>query len=226
MIQILAVTCALFTSFSVAYLYKLYRDLSKQVQHRSHCGNASALCGKPVHIATVPESVYSGRYFAQYDMSSKSVCRSDLQADQIGPLLTKLVRRNMTASMHFPQALMFQSASSTIEERQSFETSHITSLFFGEGDLVCGVYRVIRRSQSTVEFEIQMKSMEFLDGRLAIFFCEQGNDIVFCSKTIIWRPCQEPRAMPLEKPLLRWMHETSAWWLLDTGVKYLSNLDS
>lgn len=178
-------------------------------------------------IATIPEAVYSGRYFAQYNMSSKSVSRSLLpHAERLDLLFTKLVRRSMAKSMLLPQALMFRSSSNTAEERKSFELSQIATLDFKEGDLVCGIYRVRQRSKNTVEFEMRLKNMEFLDGRLAISFWQKGNEIVFCSETMMWRLCQEPRPMPLEKPLLRWMHETSVWWLLDSGVNYLMDLDS
>lgn len=227
MIRIIAIATALITGFSAAYLYNIYQNLSSRIQHRSHCGSASALCPKPVRIATIPQTVYSGKYFAHYDMSSKSVSRSVLpHGERLDLLFTKLVRRNMTTSMLLPQALMFRSSSSTAEERKSFDSSQIAALDFKEGDLVCGIYRVKKRSKNTVEFEMQMKNMEFLDGRLAISFWEKGNKIVFCSETMMWRLCQEPRPMPLEKPLLRWMHETSTWWLLDSGVNCLMDLDS
>ena len=56
------------------------------------------------------------------------------------------------------------------EEQRSFKASHLSSLNFNEGDLVCGVYRVIARTKNKVEFEMKMKNMEFINGRLALSF--------------------------------------------------------
>lgn len=114
----------------------------------------------------------------------------------------------------------------TEEEKQSFKSSKISSLDFKKGDLVCGVYRVVARKKNKVEFEIKMKNLECVDGRLAISFSElEEEEVVFCSETIMWRRADEKRSMPLEKPVLRWMHETAAWWLIDSGVKYLMDLE-
>lgn len=226
MILIITVAAALITGFSAAYLYNIYQGLSSRIRHRSHCGNASELYPKPVKIATIPRAVYSGRYFAQYDVCSKSVGRSALPQDErIDLLFTKLIRRNMMASMLLPQALMFRSSSRTVEEEKSLQISHIANLDFREGDLVCGIYRVKKRSRETVEFGVRLKDMEFLDGRLAISFWEEGNEIHFCNEMMLWRLCREPRTMPLEKPLLRWMHKTSVLWLLDSGVDYVTDID-
>lgn len=111
------------------------------------------------------------------------------------------------------------------EEKLSFKSSKISSLDFEKGELVCGVYRVVAREKNKVEFEIQMKNLDFVDGRLAMSFSEMEEEVVFCSETMMWRHADEKRSMPLEKPLLRWMHETAAWWLIDSGVKYLMDLE-
>lgn len=120
---------------------------------------------------------------------------------------------------------MIRMVCKTAEERQSFNASQISSLDFNKGDLVCGVYRVVSRSKSKVEFEMTMKNMDFVSGRLALSFRERDGDMVFTSETVMWRRADETRSMPLEKKVGRWMHETACWWLIDSGTKYLMDLE-
>jgi hypothetical protein len=76
-----------------------------------------------------------------------------------------------------------------------------------------------------VEFEMKMQGLEFVGGRLVLSFCEKADEIVFCSETFMWKRKDEVRRMPLERRGVRWMHETAAWWLVDSGVKYLLDLE-
>lgn len=120
---------------------------------------------------------------------------------------------------------MIRMRCTTAEEIQSFKASHISSLDFNKGDLVCGVYRVIARSKNKVEFEMKMNHMEFVNGRLAVSFKEKDGDVTFSSETIMWRLADDLRALPLEKRIVRFMHETAVWWLVDSGTKYLMDLE-
>lgn len=225
MMRFIVTATALITGSSAVYFYIGHQRLSSRIQHRSHRGKLSA-SPKPVDIESIPDSVLTDAYYALYDRSTKSVPRSELPSTlSTEQLFIRLLRRNMTAFSHFPQALMVRMISSTADERQSFQASRISALDFEPGDLVCGVYRVVGRSRNKVEFEIRMKNLEFVDGRLAVSFHEEGDDVVFCNETMMWRRADETRRMPLEKPVLRWMHETAAWWLIDSGVKYLMDLE-
>ncbi|KAJ5757743.1 uncharacterized protein N7511_006437 [Penicillium nucicola] len=132
----------------------------------------------------------------------------------------------MQAFSRFPQALMLRMGAKTTEEKDSFSTSHITSLDFKKGDLVCGIYRVNLRKANKVEFDMQMKTVDFANGRLAISFSEEEDMIVFMSETIMWRRADECQIMPLERPAIQWMHETATMWLLDSGVRYLTDLEA
>ncbi|OQD74901.1 hypothetical protein PENDEC_c009G06628 [Penicillium decumbens] len=217
---------AIITGSSVIYLYMFHQRLSSRIQHKSHCGKLAA-SPKPGEIESIPETVFTDQYVTLHDWSSKAVPRYLLPSDIPTELLfTKLVRRNMTAFSHFPQALMIRMVCKTAEERQSFKASHISSLDFNPGDLVCGVYRVIARSKNKVEFGMKTKNMEFVNGRLAISFREDDGEVVFSTETVMWRRADETRTMPLEKRVVRWMHKTAAWWLLDSGTKYLMDLEA
>ncbi|KAF3385058.1 hypothetical protein F1880_002395 [Penicillium rolfsii] len=227
MMRFIITASAVITGGSVVYLCLFHQRLSSRIQHKSHCGKLSAQSPKPIEIQSIPETIFTDQYFAHYDHTLKSVSRAALPHNiTTQQLFTKLVRRNMNAFSRFPQALMIRLISRAPEEQRSFQASHISSLDFNKGDLVCGVYRVIARTENKVEFELNMKHMEFTNGRLALSFRETESEVVFSSETLMWRRSDEAQAMPLEKPLPRWMHETATWWLLDSGVKYLMELES
>jgi hypothetical protein len=226
MMRLIITATAIITGSSVVYFYVFHQRLASTIQHKAHRGTLSAST-KPTGIESVPDSVFTDQYFTLSDSSSKSILRSSLPGNESTELLLKkLVRRNMMAFSHFPQALMLKMACKSQEERDSFKRSHIASLDLKEGDLVCGVYRVKVRKENKVEFEMQMKTMDFVNGRLAISCQEKGDTIVFTSGTVMWRKADECRRMPLEKPVLRWMHETATMWLIDSGVRYLMDLET
>lgn len=225
MFRFIFTATALLTGSSVIYFYIFHKKLSARIQHRSHCGKLAA-SPKPCEIESIPDTVFTDKYFALYDHSSKSVPRYLLPGCMTTEqLFTELVRRNMTAFTHFPQALMIRMACKTAEEIQSFKASHISSLDFNKGDLVSGIYRVIARDTNKVEFEMKMKNMEFVNGRFALSFEEKDGNVTFSSETVMWRRADETRTMPLEKRVVRFIHETSAWWLMDSGTKYLMDLE-
>ncbi|CAG7942448.1 unnamed protein product [Penicillium salamii] len=225
MIRMIITATAILTTSSALYFYISHARLSKRITHTTHQGTLS----RPTEIESIPKSIFTPQYFTIHDKCSKSVPRACLPEESPHLLFTRLVRRNMVAFSRFPQALMLAMVSKTAGQKKSFQAAHIDALDFQEGDLVCGVYQVKRRSRNKVEFEIKMHGMDFVEGRLAISYREVDQDerkvVMFCSETIMWRKVDESRCMPLERPALRWMHETAAWWLLDSGVKYLMDLE-
>ncbi|KAJ5946328.1 hypothetical protein N7454_003167 [Penicillium verhagenii] len=223
MFRLIVTIGAVLTGSSMVYFYISHQRLSSRIHHTSHRGPSSPK-SKPLSIKSIPDSVFTGQYYTLHDHTCKSVPRNSLPGISTEILFTKLVRRNMTTFTHFPQALMIRLLCQTEEAKQSFKTSHISALDFDKGDLVCGAYRVIMRSGNQVEFDLQMEGMEFMNARLAVSFYEKGDEVVFCTETMNWRRADETQTMPLEKRLLRWMHETATWWLIDSGVRYLTEL--
>ncbi|KAJ5826065.1 hypothetical protein N7474_003203 [Penicillium riverlandense] len=216
---------ALITGSSAVYFYILHLKLSSRVQHESHFETLSASSPRPTAIESVPEKVFTDHNYAFYDRASKTVPRDSLPlAESLESLFTKYVRRNMTAFSHLPAALMLRAVSKTPEQKQSFRTSHIASLNFQEGDLICGAYRVKVRHENKVEFEMKMQTMDFVEGRLALNCREEDGEVVFSTDVMMWKPADEKRTMPMEKPVARWMHELASWWLVDSGVQYLMDL--
>ncbi|KAJ5496479.1 hypothetical protein N7463_008466 [Penicillium fimorum] len=230
MIRLVFTTTAIITSSSALYFYIFHDRLSKRITHKSHTGTLSSAPTRP-SIESVPEPVFSDDYFTIYDHASKSVPRASLPGSETTDVLfTRLVRRNMRAFSRSPQALMLAMASKTPEQKDSFGAGYLAALDFEVGDLVCGAYRVVVRNRDRVEFEIKVETVDFVQGRLAISYEEDGiqdeeRNVVFCSETVMWKKAGEVRKMPLERPALKWMHEIVSWWLLDSGVSYLGDLE-
>lgn len=225
MMSLIFTATAIITGSSVIYFYIFHERLSKRIAHTAHYGTLS----RPTAIESIPDSIFTPQYFGVYDKCSKTVPRASLPEKSLDALFTRLVRRNMIAFSRFPQALMLAMVSKTPEQKRTFKKSHIAALDFQKGDVACGVYHVNVRRRDKVEFEIRMHGVDFVEGRLVIRFQEveqEGKDlIIFFSETCMWRRVDEKRRMPLERRGLRWMHETAAWWLVDSGVKYLMDLE-
>ncbi|PWY79316.1 hypothetical protein BO70DRAFT_380461 [Aspergillus heteromorphus CBS 117.55] len=210
----------------ITYLSFLHRCLKNRINHEKHHG---ALPGPDsTTIATIPSDVYSSKYYVLHDRASQRVPRQLLPPHHKDrDMLTLLLRRNMAAFAHFPQAYMLWATTPAVT-RETFQASHIRSLDYNKGDLVCGIYRVLERSASKVEFGIAHKGIE---GRMSIGFWDEDKDVVFASETAMWtktmnEDAEEQRStLPLENPVRCFFHELAAWWLLDSGVKYLVDLE-
>ncbi|KAJ5442481.1 hypothetical protein N7445_005488 [Penicillium cf. griseofulvum] len=226
MMRLVFTATAIITSSSAIYFYIFHERLSKRIIHESHNGTGTLSAAKP-KIESIPKPVFSDEYFTIYDHASKSVPRASLPGETTDVLFKSLVQRNMKAFSRSPQALMLSMASKTPEQKESFGAGHLAALDFEVGDLVCACYRVVVRRRDRVEFEIKMDAVDFVQGRLAISYEESSEEgmVVFCSETVMWKRADEVRKMPLERPILRWMHETASWWLLDSGVRYLVDLE-
>lgn len=173
------------------------------------------------NITTAPDEVFTEQTVAVFDSASISVPRGKLPALPTEELLTRLMRRNMSSFTRLPQAYILRTMS-TEAEKPSFKAANIERLDFKEGDLVCGTYRVILRTPGKVEF--QLKPMGAVRGRLVTTITEKDDRMVIMNETLMWKPKGENGVMPLETAVGKWMHELTAWWMLDSGVKYLMNL--
>ncbi|KAJ5558228.1 hypothetical protein N7535_008443 [Penicillium sp. DV-2018c] len=226
MLRLIITTTTIISASTAIYLYTFHTRLSKRVTHISHHGPLSKTPTKPSIQSLPPQlSTASNDFITIYDRASKSVPLSSLPSTDTAHLFTCLVRRNMTAFSRFPQALLLAMASKTPEQKRSFKKEHLDTLDFEVGDLVCGVYRVVTRSKDRVEFEMGLEKMEFAQGRLGISFREEGGNAVFCSETVMWKRAEEGRKMPLERGVVRWLHEIASWWLIDSGVRYVVDLE-
>ena len=117
----------------------------------------------------------------------------------------------------------------------SFTPKHIRTLEFEPGDIVAGVYRVVVRTPTRVEFDMWVPPHSGIDlppieGRLIIGvdigdwgrFKAVGREAVFKTLTLQWR-LKEQRGvvLPLERTAFRLLHHLASWWLLEGGVGWL-----
>ncbi|PWY94119.1 hypothetical protein BO94DRAFT_510278 [Aspergillus sclerotioniger CBS 115572] len=206
---------------TLTYLALLHRCLKNRINHEKSYGSLPS--SESIIITTIPPEIYTSEYYALHDRASRRVPRQLLPHQKDTNILTIFLRRNMMAFANFPQAYMLW-AVSPAATRPTFHASHISSLDFNKGDLTCGIYRVLERTADKVEFGMTHKGVE---GRLVFRLWDEDKDVVFTSETAMWTRMDEMQraTMPLENPVLRFFHELAAWWLLDSGVKYLVDWD-
>jgi hypothetical protein len=154
-------------------------------------------------------------------------------------LLTTYLRRNMSAfARYLPQARIIKMMvrKTNPEAVQTLDPAFIEKLDFVVGDVVCGVYKVLRREDAVVEFgmaqpqpthnsEKKSEEQQGFDGRLVIGMRPVRDSLEVFSETIMWRDTgNKGVVMPLERKIPRVLHELASWWLLDSGVNYLKSL--
>ncbi|KAL5356076.1 hypothetical protein BJX96DRAFT_162169 [Aspergillus floccosus] len=216
--------CLATSSTAVAYFYFLHRSLEHRVVHGSQHGKLPSSLSAT--ITSIPPEVFTDEYYAIHDHASRRVSRKLLPNKETDEVFTMLLRRNMTAFGKFPQAWIIRLIVPPVD-RKTFSAAHIHSLNFEKGDLVCGVYRVEERTPDKAVLAILINGP--IGGRLVLRYTEDGEEIVYHSETAMWTkrepgPNGTKRAiMPLEKPVLRFLHEMAAWWLLDSGVRFLTD---
>jgi len=93
---------------------------------------------------------------------------------------------------------------------------------------VCGVYRVAARKEDSVELEMSRGDVV---GRLVIGYVvdKEQDTVTFSNETVMWSRKDEDGGgggkIPLENRVVRFFHEMTAWWLMDSGVCYLMDMD-
>ncbi|KAL4894716.1 hypothetical protein BDV59DRAFT_200528 [Aspergillus ambiguus] len=212
--------CLATSSTAVAYFYFVHRSLERRIVHGSSHGTLPTSLSST--ITSIPPAVFTDEYYSIHDHAACRVSRNLLPGKEAEVLFTLLLRRNMTAFARFPQAWILRLVVPPVE-RKTFSASHLQSLNFDKGDLVCGVYRVEERTPDKVVFKLLFKGP--VSGRLVIRYTEEGDEVVYHSETAMWTRFEKEdktsrrASMPLEKPLLRFLHEMAAWWLLESGCE-------
>ncbi|PKY08419.1 hypothetical protein P168DRAFT_286541 [Aspergillus campestris IBT 28561] len=222
--SLLATSTAVLLTATATSIYLLHTSLKSRVHHESHRSSGTRLPpATTAAIMTLPPAALTTSYRIMHDSATQRIPRSQLSNIPLPDQFTLLVRRNMCAFARFPQAWILW-LTSPAAQRQTFTQSHIQALDFNEGDVVCAVYPVLRRSENAVEMGIRSPRLPSVEGRLVIRWEEKGDDVVFCSEAAMWTGVDENAVMPLEVPFVRFMHEMASWWLLDSGVRYLVGL--
>lgn len=218
--SILLTASVVLTGSSAIYLYYFHRRLASRISHATHYGTLPTATAST--ITSIPKPVYTAEYYSVYDHAARAVPRRLLPSLDSAELFTRFVRRNMSTFARFPQAWTIWMIT-PFPQRNTFKASHIQSLDFKEGDIVCGLYRVVARTASSVELEFMSPSP--VRGRLVLGYQEKNVTMVFSSETAMWRGKDDKMAMPLERTAFKYLHEMAAWWLLDSGVRYLMDLE-
>ena len=152
-----------------------------------------------------------------HDIASKPVQKELLPALDTNTLLTTYLRSTMVRFSSFPQAWVLR----LISDRTTFRKAYIQNLEFEDGDVVCGLYRVVLRTEEKVEFLLKQGSVE---GRLVVGVKPRGADMEFYSETVMWKGKDDKAAMPLERAVPKWLHELASWSLLESGTNHLVGL--
>jgi hypothetical protein len=193
----------------------------------------------PPSLRTEPQN-----YHVFFDSCSKTVPASSLSESLISDpshLLTLLLQRNMALfATRLPQAwlLRFLIGRKIPALLPSFSPAHIRTLEFAPGDIVAGVYRVVVRAPTRVEFDMSVPpdsgvELPPIEGRLVIGVDvgdydgdgEGGQEVVFRTLSLQWRASEQKGVvLPLERSAFRWLHDLASWWLLESGVTWLSEV--
>jgi hypothetical protein len=191
----------------------------------------------PPSFFTVPEN-YHVFYDTCYKIVPISMLRKSVMHDP-SQILTLLLQRNMALfATRLPQAwlLRFLIALKAPSLMSSFDPEHIRTLQFDLGDTVAGVYRVVVRTPTKVEFDMWVPPQSGIDlppieGRLVFNVDFRDGDgagddepeVEFTTLTMQWRLSEQVGiVLPLERKVLKWLHQLASWWLLESGVAWLS----
>ncbi|KAL4784714.1 something about silencing, SAS, complex subunit 4-domain-containing protein [Aspergillus varians] len=219
----LIITAATLSGLSIAvsvYLSHKRQYLASIVSHFSKRGELSPAI--PRNVSSLPPDIFSSKYYAVYDYASISTPRQTLPDLDPCQLLTTLLRRNMSTFAYSPQARLLQLTATDLESCQSFDPARLATLDFNEGDLICNAHRVKLRTDDKVEFEFQSG----VQGRLVVSVEVKGEEVEFHNETLMWREDDSKAKLPLERGLVNWVHELTAWWMLESGDQFPSSFAS
>lgn len=219
-------------SLSVAgvVLYPLvhYAILGRQLTHtfpNASSRYASLDCGE---ISTLSKDLVESprQYRIVHDKVSKPMPQltigmgEDARAD-----FTKMLRYNMSLLSKTPQSWIGWFALKDQQQKETFTTEHIESLQFEEGDLVNGLYEVVKRTPLRVEFAVRPPpGYPGLYGLLVIQLRPRNQGAVLQTETIQWAKRDAGISLPLESWLIRFLHDWTTRWTATKAAKYLQSI--
>lgn len=137
---------------------------------------------------------------------------------------TRLLRHNMSSFARYPQAWIFWLM--LPEHRHTFSDSYIERLDFVVGDLVCGVYRVVKAEPTYVELRMEVPPRFGAVAGLLVIRLDNTQDsgVVLITETLQWTSNGTIKDLPLSKPLPKFLHEIASASLSVSGAEFLSRL--
>jgi hypothetical protein len=132
----------------------------------------------------------------------------------------------MASFARYPQAWIFWLL--LPNHRQTFSQFYIERLDFLEGDLVCGVYRVVKAKPTYVELSMEMPPRFGSVAGLLVIRLEttQDSGVVLATETLQWTLEGTMSDLPLSKPLPKLLHEFASASLLISGPDFLESVRS
>jgi len=147
--------------------------------------------------------------------------------EELESRFTKLLRRNMTSFSRMPQGWLLWFALNTPEQRQTFTTEYIENLAFKEGDVVNGIYHVVKRTPLHIEMELQPpKALGPVSGLMIISIRPRNEGAALVTETIQWTEKNSGAILPLERWIGGFLHSLASRWLVITGAAYMKSLSA
>lgn len=184
---------------------------------------ASLDCGE---ISSIPKDLAknSRDYRVVHDKITKHVSNLTIMLD-LEHSFTKLLRYNMTRFARSPQGWSLWFALTTPEDRGTFSKEYIEKLQFVEGDVVCGAYKVVKRTPLRVEIALQPPtSYGKISGLLITSLRPRNEGATLSTESIQWTRKDSGSTLPLESPLFNFLHSLTARWLIVSGTQYLKSI--
>lgn len=222
------------TLTTTLYLRHRHRTLRAQVTTRTLTSPA-ALPSLPAALTANPSAYHAIHTQDTIPLSAPTTTHllHPSNAPPAQNLFTQLLQRNMHAfARRAPQSYALRLLARTPEQRRSFSHHHISRLQFAEGDLACGVYRVLARDPTRCEMGMDATTTgtparglpPSFGGRLVTALIlpgdGEGGEGVLRTETLQWVSLADARAgfaLPLERRAMRWLHELASWGLLVQG---------
>jgi len=225
------------TTYAIYYHHKI----SLRVHHESIKTPISLKKSLPITetFTSIPSSEFTTPHVALHDLASLTVHLPSLSRNYLTEnngneedLITRYLRHTMKLfASRLPQGYILRLVVPR-EARRTFQHEYIKNLKFQKGDVVCGIFRVAVNTSTKVEFEMMPvpgTGNVLKGGRMAVFITPEsgcGENLIISTETITWKKEGEKGLLPLETMVGRWMHELAAWGLLDSGSRFLIDMDS
>jgi len=209
-------------TLSTAYLLWQHYSLTRRFNVKTVVGLSALDISLPEEVVEEPS-----KYVICHEHASKLVLSSTLPKKlKANDVLTEYLRFVMTKFAWSPQAYAMWYFTKSPKRRETFKATHIQSLNFEEGDVVCGAYTVIKRSTTKVEIAFgahEGYTGPVVSGRMVISIEPDGNDTAILNDVYMWRKVDE-KPTPLESGVGQWLHEFFIGRLIGSGVIHLQSL--
>ncbi|KAI9017428.1 hypothetical protein BC832DRAFT_25850 [Gaertneriomyces semiglobifer] len=137
-------------------------------------------------------------------------------------MLTTYLRASLSGFARLPQGYIFQLQNKDKQHTQGFTRNGIQTLDFQVGDLILGMYEVIRRDDAVGQVELGFGQGNHVRGAMILSIQSDGFETTFSTQSIMWDAVDfTTKRLPLANRVVRYWHELTAMWLLVVGTRAL-----